>query len=107
MQQSDLYQLLTTTGLNVYFYQANKSVFPPYVVYLRDGVSARGSDDKNMIKKESYIVELYTTKQDSKNQGKIEAVLDKAGVHYTTTEIYLEDGGLYIVAFYFDIVRKV
>ncbi|WP_312047987.1 hypothetical protein [Anaerotignum sp.] len=107
MQQSELYQLLASTGLNVYFYQTNKSVSPPYVVYLRDGASARGSDDKNLIKKESYIVELYTTMQDSKSQGKIEAVLDNAGVHYTTTESYLEDESLYMVAFYFDITRKV
>lgn len=107
MHQNDLYQLLARTGLDVYFYQTEKPVSPPYVVYLRDGTTSRGSDDKNFIRTDSYIVEFYSVKQDAENQGKIETVLDSAGINYTTMESYLEDKNIYMVAFYFDIVRKV
>ena len=107
MQQSELYELLLSTGLEVCFYQKDKAVSPPYIVYLRNGTTGRGSDERNFIKKESYIVELYSSLQDSVNQGKIEAALDSAGIEYTTTESPLESEGLYLVAFYFEITRKV
>lgn len=107
MQQSEVYQLLVSTGLNVYYYQTGKAVSPPYVVYLRNGTASRGSDDRNFIREDSYIVELYSTAQDAENQRKIETVLDRAGINYTTTESCLEDESIYMVAFYFDIVRKV
>ncbi|WMI82095.1 hypothetical protein [Anaerotignum sp. MB30-C6] len=107
MLQNDLYQLLAKTGLDVYFYQTEEPVSPPYVVYLRDGTASWGSDDRNFIRKDSYIVEFYSVKQDAENQGKIETLLDSAGINYTTVESYLQDEGLYMVAFYFDIVRKV
>ena len=107
MQQSELYQLLASTGLDVYFYKTGKPVSPPYIVYLREGTAARGSDNRNFIRKDSYIVEFYSVTQDAENQSKIETVLDSAGINYTTNEIYLQDEGLYMVAFYFDIVRKV
>lgn len=107
MQQSELYQLLASTGLDVYFYQTGKPVSPPYIVYLRNGTASRGSDDRNFIRKDSYIVEFYSAAQDAKNQSKIETALDSAGINYTTNEIYLQDESLYMVAFYFDITRKV
>ena len=107
MQQSELYQLLASTGLDVYFYQTGQPVSPPYVVYLRDGTSSWGSDSKNFIRKDSYIVEFYSEEQDAENQGKIETVLDNAGINYTTSESYLESESMYMVAFNFEITRKV
>lgn len=106
MQQNELYQLLASTGLDVYFYQTGKPVSPPYIVYLRDGTTSRGSDNRNFVRKDSYIVEFYSDEQDTENQGKIETALDNAGIHYTATESYLEDESLYMVAFYFDVIRK-
>jgi len=106
MQQSELYQLLSSTGLDVYFYQTGQPVSPPYVVYLRDGTSSHGSDHKNFVRKDSYIVEFYSDEQDEANQSKIETALDNAGISYTTSESYIESESLYMVAFYFDITRK-
>lgn len=107
MQQNDLYQLLVSTGLDVYLYKADKPVSPCYVVYFRDGTTSRGSDERNFIRNDSYIVEFYSDKRDEENQRKIENVLDSAGINYKTNEIYLQDKSLYMVAFYFDITRKV
>ena len=107
MRQNELYDLLCSTGLDVYFYQTGEPVSPPYVVYLRDGAESRGSDNKNCIRKDSYIVEFYSDEQDAENQSKIETVLDNAGINYKTNESYLESERLYMVAFYFDITRKV
>ena len=107
MQQSELYQLLASTGLDVYFYQTGQPVSLPYIVYLRDGTSSYGSDDKNCIRKDSYIVEFYSDEQDEINQSKIETALDNAGISYTTAESHLDSENMYMVAFNFELTRKV
>lgn len=107
MLQSDLYKLLCDTGLEVYYYNADEATGLPYVIYYIDKCEARGSDERNEIKKDSYIVEFYSNKKDIINQSKIEKVLDDSGIKYTTNESYLDTESMYMVAFYFEIIRKV
>ena len=59
MRQSELYKLLCSIGLEVYFYEADQNPTLPYIVYLKDGETAWGSDSRNFLRKDSYIVELY------------------------------------------------
>lgn len=107
MLQSELYKLLCSTGLEVYFYEADKNPTLPYIVYLKDGETAWGSDGRNFLRKDSYIVELYSARKDFENQGKIEAALDAAGIPYDVTEDYIEEEKMYLAAFTFEITRKV
>ena len=90
MRQSELYKLLCSTGLEVYFYEADQNPTLPYNVYLKDGETAWGSDSKNFLRKDSYIVELYSARKDFANQEKIEKALDSVGIRYDATEIYIE-----------------
>lgn len=107
MLQSEVYELLCSTDLEVYFYEADTDPTLPYIVYLKDGETAWGADERNFLRKESYIAELYSAKKDFENQGKIEAVLDAAGIPYDVTEDYIEEEKMYLVTFAFDITRKV
>lgn len=107
MRQSELYKLLCSTGLEVYFYEADQNPTLPYIVYLKDGETAWGSDSKNFLRKDSYIVEFYSTRKDFANQEKIEKALDSVGIRYDATEIYIEKEKMYLVSFAFDITRKV
>nr|WP_294682469.1 hypothetical protein [uncultured Anaerotignum sp.] len=107
MLQSELYKLLCSTGLEVYFYEADQNPTLPYIVYLKDGETAWGSDSKNFLRKDSYIVEFYSARKDFANQEKIEKALDSVGIRYDATEIYIEKEKMYLVSFAFDITRKV
>ena len=107
MLQSELYKLLCSTGLEVYFYEANQNPTLPYIVYLKDGETAWGSDSKNFLRKDSYLVEFYSARKDFVNQEKIEKALDSVGIRYDATEIYIEKEKMYLVTFAFDITRKV
>ena len=51
MRQSELYKLLRSTGLEVYFYEADQGPALPYIVYLKDGEAAWGSDGRNFLRK--------------------------------------------------------
>ena len=107
MRQSELYKLLFSIGLEVYFYEADQNPTLPYIVYLKDGETAWGSDSRNFLRKDSYIVELYSARKDFANQEKIEKALDSVGIRYDATEIYIEKEKMYLVTFAFDITRKV
>lgn len=107
MLQSEVYELLRSTGLEVYFYEADTDPTLPYIVYLKDGETAWGADERNFLRKEGYIAELYSARKDFENQGKIEAALDAAGIPYDVTEDYIEEEKMYLAAFTFEITRKV
>lgn len=107
MQQSELYKLLCSIGLEVYFYEADQNPTLPYIVYLKDGETAWGSDGRNFLRKDSYLVEFYSARKDFANQEKIEKALDSVGIRYDATEIYIEKEKMYLVSFAFDITRKV
>ena len=107
MRQSELYKLLCSIGLEVYFYEADQNPTLPYIVYLKDGETAWGSDSRNFLRKDSYIVELYSARKDFAKQEKIEKALDAVGSRYDATEIYIEKEKMYLVTFAFDITRKV
>ena len=99
MRQSELYKLLCSIGLEVYFYEADQNPTLPYIVYLKDGETAWGSDSRNFLRKDSYIVELYSARKDFANQEKIEKALDSVGIRYDATEIYIEKEKMYLVTF--------
>ena len=67
MRQSELYKLLCSIGLEVYFYEADQNPTLPYIVYLKDGETAWGSDSRNFLRKDSYIVELYSAEEKRRN----------------------------------------
>lgn len=66
-----------------------------------------GADAKNFLRKDSYIVELYSARKDFENQEKIESALDSVGINYDATETYIEEERMYLVAFTFEVTRKV
>lgn len=107
MLQSEVYELLCSTDLEVYFYEADTDPTLPYIVYLKDGETAWGSDGRNFLRKDSYLVEFYSARKDFANQEKIEKALDSVGIRYDATEIYIEKEKMYLVSFAFDITRKV
>ena len=107
MRQSELYKLLCSIGLEVYFYEADQNPTLPYIVHLKDADSDWGSASRTFLRKDSYIVELYSARKDFANQEKIEKALDSVGIRYDATEIYIEKEKMYLVTFAFDITRKV
>lgn len=106
MLQNEVYEMLCSTGIEVFYYKTGEPISPPYIVYYLDGSEAYGSDFSNGIKKDSYVIEFYSSKKDAVNQRKIEQALNYNGIKYTTNESYLDTECLYMVAFYFEIVRK-
>lgn len=84
MLHDEVYEMLCRTGLEVFYRQTGEPVSPPYIVYYLNGCEAYGSDFSNGIKKDSYVIEFYSSKKDAVNQGKIEKVLDNNVIIYST-----------------------
>ncbi len=97
----DLFDALILTGLPVAYHHFTKSPSLPYLVFLRDGADSVGADDKNFVKLNSWIVELYTEQKDIERETRIEAILDALGAVYTTTEGYLDTEKMYLVRYEF------
>lgn len=74
---------------------------PPFMVYLLPGSNNFAADGTVYTKINEVRIELYTDKKDLSIEEKVTAVLDKYGIFYNQTEIWIESEKLYEVIFSF------
>lgn len=109
MCQINLLDILRKTGLDVYYHHIDKpeKVSLPYIVYFKEKGEVYGSDFHNHIEKSSYIVELYSDIKDFKNENIIKNIFNDYGIAYESTETYIKEEAMYMVAYYIDIIEKI
>lgn len=110
MQISDVRNMLLETGLPVFYYQISNPRDAgglPYIVYFRESSKVYGSDFDNHIERNKYVIEFYSQKKDLKNEQKIQDVLNNHGISYESTETYIKEENMYLIAYYFENVRKI
>lgn len=106
MDEATLYDMLTKIGLPVAYHHFSPPPPTPYIVYLVTEAIGRGSDEKNIIKEKTYLIELYSDKKDPKSQEAIEDILDDQGIGYRTSETYIASEKLYQAAYSIEFVTK-
>ena len=74
-------------------------VNPPFLVYLYPSSNNFSADGKVYCKIHRLDFELYTDKKDIKLERQVEAVLDKHGLFYEKTEVWIEKEKLYEVLY--------
>ena len=79
-----------------------EAVDPPFICYLLPASNNFSADGKVYFKVNEVHIELYTDKKDLSAEQKIEAVLDKYGIFYEKSEVWIESEKLYEVLFLFD-----
>lgn len=72
-----------------------ESPAPPFLVFLYPGSNHFAADGKVYFKVNRLNIELYTDKKDVELEETVEAVLDKHGIFYEKSEIWIESENLY------------
>ena len=80
-----------------------ESPSPPFITYLLPGSDNFSADGKVYFKITDAHIELYTDAKDPEVEGRIESVLDRHGVFYEKTEVWIESELLYEVLYSFEL----
>lgn len=99
MKQAELYALLSQVGLPVAYSHFKDQQELPFVTFIRTSMKSQGSDFKNELREEAYSIELYSETKDLISEGKLEKILDNAGLDYKSTEGYIAEEGMYQIAY--------
>ena len=80
-----------------------ESPSPPFITYLLPGSDNCSADGRVYYKITEAHIELYTDAKDPEVEQSIEAVLDRHGVFYEKTEVWIESELLYEVLYSFEL----
>lgn len=76
---------------------------PPFICYLLSKDDNFAADGIAYYKVDGVRIELYTDFKDPETENKVTTVLDRHGIFYARSEVWIEDEKLYEVAFEFEI----
>ena len=76
---------------------------PPFLVFLYPGSNHFAADGKAYFKVNRLNIELYTDKKDVELEETVEAVLDKHGIFYEKSEVWIESENLYEVLYQMEV----
>lgn len=100
----ELLSILKETGIPFAYdhFAEGESPEPPFICYLLPASDNFSADGKVYYKISGVNIELYTDMKDLSAEQKIEAVLDKHGIFYDKTEVWIESEKLYEVLYTFE-----
>lgn len=75
---------------------------PPFICYLLPGANNFAADGVAYFKINEVNIELYTDIKDLAVEQQLEAVLDKHGIFYAKSEVWIESERLYEVLYSFE-----
>ena len=76
---------------------------PPFLVFLYPGSNHFAADGKAYFKVNRLNIELYTDKKDVELEETVEAVLDRHGIFYVKSEVWIESENLYEVLYQMEV----
>ncbi|MCR4669123.1 MAG: hypothetical protein K5774_07135 [Clostridia bacterium] len=100
----DLISIMDEIGLPFAYdhFAEGESPQPPFVCFLSPGSDNFAADGMAYFKVDTVHIELYTDAKDPGTESLIEAVLDRHGVFYYKTEVWIESERLYEVLYSFE-----
>ena len=96
-----LIQIMEETGLPYAYdhYAEGESPDPPFLCFLFPGSNNFAADDGVYFKVSEVSIELYTERKDPPLELHIETVLDRHGVFYDKSEVWIESERLFEVRY--------
>lgn len=76
---------------------------PPFLVFLYPGSNHFAADGKVYFRVNRLNIELYTDKKDVELEETVEAVLDRHGIFYGKSEVWIESENLYEVLYQMEV----
>lgn len=108
MTHNELMELLEETGLPIAYdhFAEGESPNPPFICFLYPGSDNFSADGKVWYKINQVNVELYTDMKNPELEDTVETVLDRHGIFYEKSEVWIESERLYEVLYTFEIGGK-
>ena len=95
------------TEMNIPFaydhFVEGESPEPPFLVFLYPGSNHFAADGRVYFKVNRLNIELYTDKKDVELEETVEAVLDRHGIFYGKSEVWIESENLYEVLYQMEV----
>lgn len=105
MTLQELHEMLKMTGFPVAYSHFNKSKSPPFICHYEDEQENIFADNKIILTKTSVMIELYTSKKNISAEKKLEELLEKNGILWTSTQQYIKEENLFMKEYYIEIVE--
>ena len=104
MTHNELMEMLEETSLPIAYdhFAEGESPEPPFICFLYPASDNFAADGQVYLKISEVHVELYTDKKDPEIETVVEAVLDRHGIFYDKTEVWIESEKLYEVLYSFE-----
>lgn len=108
MTHNELMELLEETSLPIAYdhFAEGESPDPPFICFLYPGSDNFSADGKVWYKINQVNVELYSDIKNPELEDTVETVLDRHGIFYEKSEVWIESERLYEVLYTFEIGGK-
>ena len=105
MTHQEVIKLMESIGLPCAYdhFVEGESPDPPFLVYLYPRSDNFAADGMVYFKVNRLNIELYTDLQDVELEETVEAVLDKHGIFYEKSEVWIESENLYEVLYQMEV----
>lgn len=105
MTHGEVKQMVESIGLPYAYHHfaEGESPDPPFVVFLYPGSDNFAAEGKVYYKINKLNIELYTDLKDVELEETVEAVLDKHGIFYEKSEVWIELENLYEVLYQMEV----
>lgn len=103
MSLSEIATMINSIGLPFAYRAFDSPQAPPFICYLYTGNTPEPADNKNYVKIETLVIELYTDNKDFSLESQIEAVLDANEMIYERDEEWLSDERMQLTTYTMDV----
>lgn len=104
MTHNEIVEMLEETNLPIAYdhFAEGESPDPPFICFLFPGSDNFSADGRVYLKVRNVNVELYTDLKDPELEERLETVLDRHGIFYQKSEVWIEEEKLYEVLYQFE-----
>lgn len=104
MTHNEIVEMLEETNLPIAYdhFAEGESPDPPFICFLFPGSDNFSADGRVYLKIRNVNVELYTDLKDPELEERLETVLDRHGIFYQKSEVWIEEEKLYEVLYQFE-----
>jgi hypothetical protein len=104
MTHNEIVEMLEETNLPIAYdhFAEGESPDPPFICFLFPGSDNFSADGRVYLKIRNVNVELYTDLKDPELEESLETVLDRHGIFYQKSEVWIEEEKLYEVLYQFE-----
>lgn len=101
MSEEELYELLTTTGMEVaYDHFDEPNTIPPFILYRSPDAETFKADDKTYYKQNNYIVDLITELKEPAKEETLENIFNENNLPFDKEETYISEERIYQIRYF-------